>query len=78
MPPPAEITSAQGQRQEQQYVGMDYNNMGYMVNELPLHDHHDHAIDNYAWAALNVPAQAQAGPMDPVCTDLTFFSHTHV
>ena len=43
----------------------------------PLFEHHDLAIDNYAGVALDVPAQAQAAPPDPVCTDLTF-SHTHV
>ena len=46
--------------------------MGYydLANELPLHNHRDHAIDNYAWAALNVPAQVQAAASDPVCIDL--------
>ena len=74
MPPPAESTPAQGQRQEQHYVGMDYYNM---ANTLPLHDHRDHAIDNYTETALNVPAQAQAVPLDPVCTDLTI-PHTYI
>lgn len=53
---------------------MDYYNM---ANTLPLHDHRDHAIDNYTETALNVPAQAQAVPLDPVCTDLTI-PHTYI
>lgn len=47
---------------------MDHYNM---ANELPLHDHRDHAIDNYAKAARNVPTQAQAASPGPVCIDLT-------
>ena len=74
MPPPAEITLAQGQRQEQQYIGMDYYNM---ANELSLHDHRGHAINNYAEAALNVPTQAQAVSPGPVCIDLTI-PHTFI
>ena len=35
----------------------------------PVHEHRDHAINNYAGAALDVPAQAQAAPplAAPVC-----------
>jgi hypothetical protein len=40
----------------------------------PLHERHDHALNNYARVALDVPAQAAPAP---VCTDLTF-PHTHI
>jgi hypothetical protein len=72
MPPPV---AAQGQPQDLWYADMGFYNM---VNVRPLlHEHHDHAINNYAGIALDVPAQAQAAPPAPVCTDPTF-PHTHI
>lgn len=53
---------------------MDYYDL---ANELLLHNHRDRAIDNYAWAALNVPAQVQAAASNPVCIDLTV-PHTYI
>lgn len=57
--------------QHLQYVDVDYYNI---ANDYPpLHEHRNHAtsINNYAGAALDVPAQPQAAPSDPVYTDLT-------
>ena len=69
MPPPVENIAAQGQLQDLQYVDMGYNDI---VNDHPpLHEHLDHAINNYAGVALDVPAQAHAAPPAPVSTDLT-------
>jgi hypothetical protein len=54
--------------------------MGYydMVNDHHLlHEHRDHAIDNYAGVALEVPAQAQAALPVPVCLGL-FVPHTRI
>ena len=69
-PPPVEYNAAQGQLQ-----GLPYVNMGYydMANDhLPLHDHRDHAINNYDAVTLDGPAQGQVLPPAPVCTDLIF------
>lgn len=58
---------------------MQYLDNHDMANDQPpLHDHRDHAIDNYAGAALDVPAQAQAAPPDPVCTDLPFSAYAYL
>jgi hypothetical protein len=72
MPP---TVAAQGQPQDLQYVDMGYCNM--VDDHPPLHEHRDHAINNYAGVALDVSAQAQAAPPAPVCTDLTF-PHTRI
>jgi hypothetical protein len=47
------------------YGGMGHYDMAN--NHLPLHEHHNHAINDYAGLALNDPAQAQAAPLVPVC-----------
>jgi hypothetical protein len=76
MPPPVENTAAQGQPQDLWYPDMGYYNMGN--DHPPLHEHRGHAINNYdAGVALDIPAQAQAAPLPPVCIDLTF-PHTHI
>ena len=63
------------QPQDVQYLDMGYY---HVVNgHPPLHENPDHAINNYAGAALDVPAQGQAAPSDPVCTNLTC-THTHI
>jgi hypothetical protein len=57
-----------------------YVNIGYydMANDhLLLHDHCDHAINDYDAVALDDPAQGQALPPAPLCTDLTFL-YTHI
>ena len=65
MPVPVENISAQGQLQDLQY--------GYNADDRPpLHEHLDHAINNYAGVASDIPAQAHAAPPAPVSTDLTF------
>jgi hypothetical protein len=49
--------------------------MGYydVANDhRPLHEHRNHAINNRAGVALDVPAQGEAVPPAPVCTDLVF------
>jgi hypothetical protein len=75
MPPPIENTAAQGQPHDLRYPDMGYCNMG---NDHPLlHEHRGHVINNYAGVALDIPAQAQAAPLAPVCTDLTFL-HTQI
>jgi hypothetical protein len=53
--------------------------MGYynIADDHPLvHEHRDHAINNYAGVSQDVPAHGQAASPAPVCTALTF-SHTH-
>ena len=72
-PPLIQNTAAQGQV-------LGYNDAGYhhdIANYLPPLLEHDPAINNYAGAALEVSAQAQPGPPDAVCADLTF-SHAHL
>lgn len=70
MPPPVENVAVQGQLQDLRYVDMGYINMAN--GHPPVHEHRGHAINNYAGVALDVPAQAQAAPPAPVCTDLNF------
>jgi hypothetical protein len=62
MPPPIQNTAAQGQ-------DLGYNDVVYhhdIANYLPPLHEDDPAINIYA-GALDVPAQAQAGPPDAVC-----------
>ena len=74
MPLPIGNTSVQGPQEDLRYVDMGFS----MANDhLPAHGHHDSAINNYAGVGLDVPAQAQAAPLDPVCTNLNF-PHTHI
>jgi hypothetical protein len=61
MLPPVENAPAQGQPQDPRYVDMGYYDM---ANGHP--PHRDHAIDDDAGVARDVPAQA-AGPPAPVC-----------
>jgi len=70
MPPPVENVVVQGQLPNPRYVDMGHNDMAN--DHPPLHEHRGHAINNYAGVALDVPAQAQAIPPAPVCTDLNF------
>ena len=76
MPQPAvQNTAVQGQRQDVQYLDMGYY---HVVNGQPLlHENHDHAINSYAGAALDVPTQAQATPPEPVCINPTC-THAHI
>ena len=71
MPLLVENHAAQRQPQNLQYLDMDYYDMANVHPPVPpLHEHRDQAIDNYAAAVLDVPAQAQAAPPSPVCTGL--------
>ena len=78
LPPPIQNAAAQGQN-------LGYNDVGYhhdIANYLPPLHEDDPAINIYAGAAAldrghREPAQAQAGPPDAVCADLTF-SHMHL
>jgi hypothetical protein len=66
MPPPVENYAAQRQPQNLQYLDMDYYDMANVHPPvLPLHEHRDQAIDDYAAVVLDVPA-----PPAPVCTGL--------
>jgi hypothetical protein len=62
---PVEDNAAQGQPQDLQYGGMGHRDMAN--DHPPLHEHQNYAIDNYAGLVLDVPAQAQAAPLAPVC-----------
>jgi hypothetical protein len=75
MPPPVENTAARGQAQDLRHGDMTY----YVVadDRPPLHEYHGHGVNNYAGAALGVPAQAQVTPPAPVCTGFTF-PHTYI
>ena len=75
MPPPVKNNAAQGQLQGLRYVDMRYYNMAN--DHLPLHEHRNHAMNNYDVFALDDPAQGQALPPAPMCTDLTFL-YTHI
>jgi hypothetical protein len=75
MPPPVENNAAQGQLQDLQYVDRGYYDMAN--DHLPLHEHRDHAINNYDAVALDDPAQGRALPPAPVCSDPTF-PYTHI
>jgi hypothetical protein len=75
MLPPVENTAAQGQPQDLRYGGMGHYDMAN--NHPSLHEHHDHAIDDYAGLVLDVPAQAQAAPPAPVCPGL-IVPHTRI
>lgn len=77
MSQPVQTTAAQRQPQHLQYIDMAYYDIANASERPPLFENHDHAIDNHAGAALDVPAQAQAAQPDHVCTDLTL-SHTQV
>ena len=73
--PAVQNTTGQGQPQDVHYLDMGYY---HVVNgQPPLHEDHDHAINNYAGPAMSVPTQAQAATLDPVCTNLTC-THTHI
>ena len=63
MPPLFENVAVQGQLQDLRYVDMGFIDMAN--DDPPLHEHRDHAINNYVGVA-----QAQAAPPPPVCTDL--------
>lgn len=71
----AQNTSAQGQPQDVQYLDIGHYHIAN--GHPPLHENHDHAINNYAEAVLDVPAQVQAVPSDPVCSNVTC-THTHI
>jgi hypothetical protein len=69
---PVQNTAAQleGQLQDLGYVDVGYYDIS---NGLPpLHEYRDPTINNYAGDALDLPVQAQAVPLDPVCANLTF------
>jgi hypothetical protein len=68
MPLPVENIAAQRQPQDLRYADMGHYGMAH--GGPPLHERHDHAI--YDGVALDVPAQAPAAPLAPVCIDLTF------
>ena len=75
MSPPIENAAAQTRPQDLGYTDMgSYDMANYYP---PLHEHRNHAIDNYAGAALDVPAHAQAASPAPVCTGLTL-PHTPI
>jgi hypothetical protein len=75
MPPPVENIAVQGQPQDLRYVNMGLYDM---ANDHPApHEYRDHAVNNYAGVALDVPAHAHAAPPAPVCIDLTS-SRTHI
>jgi hypothetical protein len=77
MPPPVENDAAQAQPQDLEIVDVGYYNMGN--DHPPLHEHPNLAINNYAApVALEVPAQAQADPPPPVCTDPHFSAYTYL
>ena len=74
MPLPVENVTTRGQPQDTHYIDMGYYDM---ANDLPsLHEHRDHVINDYAGAALDVPAQAQAAP--PVPVSLSSLFHIHI
>jgi hypothetical protein len=65
IPQPVENLAPQAQPQGQQHVGMGYY---YMDNDCPPpQGYRDHIIGNYAGIAQDVPAQAPAAPLAPVC-----------
>jgi hypothetical protein len=72
MPPPVENIAAHRQPQDLQHGDMGYYDMA--DDHPPLHEYHGQATNNYARAALDAPAQAQAqaAPPAPVCTGLIF------
>jgi hypothetical protein len=70
MPLPVENNAAQGQLQGLQYVDMGHYDMAN--DHRPLHEYHNHAIDNHANVALDVPVQGHAAPLAPVCTNFIF------
>ena len=79
MPLLVENHDAQRQPQNLQYLDMDYYDMANVHPPLPpLHGHRDQAINNYAAVVLDVPAQAQAAPPAPVCTDLIASTYMHL
>ena len=74
--PAAQNTAAQGQPHDVRYLDIGYYHVAN--GRPPLHENHDPAINNYAGAALNVPAQAQAAPPDPVCYQPNLYAYAYL
>jgi hypothetical protein len=79
MLPPVENSATQGQPQDLWYGGMGhYGDIANNHLQVPLHEHHDHAVNDYAGLALDVPAQAQAAPLAPVCPSPPCSAYTYL
>jgi hypothetical protein len=68
---PVENNTEQDQLQDLQYVDMGHYDMANDRGHGPLHEHRNHAINNYAGVALDA-AQGHAAPLAPVCTNVIF------
>ncbi|KAF8487036.1 hypothetical protein DFH94DRAFT_11681 [Russula ochroleuca] len=64
IPPPVENIAGQGQPQDLRYIDMGYYDVAN--DHRPLHEHRNHAINNRAGVALDVPAQGEAVPPAPI------------
>jgi hypothetical protein len=70
IPLPDENLAAHAQPEDLQYVDMGYYGMG---NDYAPNGHDNHVIGDDARITQDVPAQAQAAPPAPVCTNLVFW-----
>lgn len=70
--PPVENLAAQAQLQDLQYGDMGYYDI---ANDFPspAHGHGNNTIGENAESVQNVPAQAEATPPAPVCTNLVLW-----